>query len=191
MERRLILLVSGKMQSGKDTLASIFTSFDTNNIRLAYADELKAIAKNVFNWNGNKDYKGRILLQRIGTECGRFYNEDIWVNKVIDRIKNIKDKNFIITDVRFRNEYEKMIEFASFNNFDVISIRVERKESFLEKILNIFKISTWHKSEREYKKIPYNIVIYNNSTISDYLEKCQFLIKNIMLNRRDYKKIYK
>lgn len=188
MSKKLILLVSGEMQSGKDTLASIFTTFQENNVRMAYADELKEIAKNIFNWDGIKDYKGRILLQRIGTECGRFYNKDIWVNKVIDKIKNDKSKNYIITDVRFKNEYNRMVEFASFNNYDLISVRVIRSKSIKEKFFNLFKKSTWHKSEKEFKKIPYDIIIFNNSNINDYLLKCNFLVYDIMNNREQFLK---
>jgi len=49
---------------------------------------------------------GRSLLQIIGTNVFRKYIDDqIWINIVYNKIKLNSHKNFIISDIRFENEY--------------------------------------------------------------------------------------
>jgi hypothetical protein len=73
-----------------------------------FADDLKRIAREEFGWDGEKDDRGRKLLQVLGTECGRAYNPSIWVDKLLHRIKSLPaTKNLVlIDDLRFDNEAE-------------------------------------------------------------------------------------
>jgi len=49
------------------------------------------------------EFTPRMALQRIGTEVGRdIFNENIWINILEKKID--KNKNYVITDVRFANE---------------------------------------------------------------------------------------
>jgi len=99
----MIIGFAGKAYSGKTTAAEM-TGFQ----RMAFADELKRIATEVFGWDGKKDKKGRRLLQVIGTECGRAYDPDFWVRKLECRIAEISVwptiPDVAIDDVRFNNE---------------------------------------------------------------------------------------
>lgn len=56
---------------------------------------------------GKMLYNVRHMLQFIGTDLIRKYNEDWHVNKIKERLD--KDKNYVFDDVRFKNE-KKMIE---------------------------------------------------------------------------------
>ena len=107
----MIIMVTGKAGSGKDTFyrfakkyyacthANIFNICD-----FAFADNVKETAY-LLGWDGNKDAKGRKLLQDVGA-IGRAYNKDIWVNYVLNDIKD-ESRNItpVITDLRFANEY--------------------------------------------------------------------------------------
>ena len=54
----LVLGLMGKAQSGKDTVADILEK-DYGFIRLAFADAVRRTADTIFNWDGEKDERGR------------------------------------------------------------------------------------------------------------------------------------
>jgi hypothetical protein len=67
MNKKIIVLLNGKAQSGKDqTYEFIKEYFNERCQRWAFADELKKICKEYFNWDGNKDDNGRNLLIKVG-----------------------------------------------------------------------------------------------------------------------------
>lgn len=128
----IAILICGKAGVGKTTLAKYINgvlscSYAMPTAVVAFADEIKRIAISEFHWDGVKDEKGRRLLQALGTEAGRMYNNDIWVQKTVNRFLNAYDKLIpdpilIIDDCRFPNEISVI---KSNPMFDVISIRVE------------------------------------------------------------------
>lgn len=105
-----IITISGKAQHGKDTTANLLfgelTTRKKKVVILHYADYVKYIAKQYFGWDGQKDEKGRTLLQQLGTEKVRSKNPNFWV----DTLKNLIDAVFadydfiLIPDARFPNE---------------------------------------------------------------------------------------
>ena len=136
-----IFLISGKAESGKNTVAD-FIANHYNSLNLdrnvlvrdyAFADEVKEIACRL-GWDRRKDSKGRELLQQIGA-WGRYYNTDFWAQKVnnsiLDDIVTLKDcmqnKIFCITDVRYPNEIERVQEFFDkHEDVKIYKIRIER-----------------------------------------------------------------
>ena len=115
MKDKIIIGLSGKARAGKDTTANIITSIlacDFPSLKVetvSFAKKLKEIAKDVFSWDGDKNYyplskdKGRNLLINIGLKM-REIRDTIWVDYVMKSI-SISDKQiFLITDVRFKNE---------------------------------------------------------------------------------------
>lgn len=123
-----VILISGKARSGKDQTAQYFKDILVKNGRKAiichYADALKHFLKNSLGWDGNKDEKGRELLQRWGTDIIRKNNPDCWVNIIIELLKGLEKTDYyvIIPDTRFKNEIEKIKD----NDFRSITVRVER-----------------------------------------------------------------
>lgn len=100
-----------RLNSGK-TLASelaadILNDHDKHAIRLSYADGVKDVAR-YMGWDSNKDDKGRKLLQIIGTEAGRTYDNDMWVKQLIKRVHSDYGNSaiLIIDDCRFQNEVD-------------------------------------------------------------------------------------
>lgn len=84
-----------------------------NTVVLAFADHFKidCISKYGAEYNkvyGEKDFKTRKLLQKVGTEEGRNkYGDDIWIKTLDNWIKTLNSRGverFIISDVRFENE---------------------------------------------------------------------------------------
>ena len=122
-----VLTVSGYAMAGKDLSAVIlkekFELTGKKVLVLHYADYLKFIARQYFNWDGNKDEKGRTLLQRLGTDKIRAIFPNFWVDTVVSLIKVFESDfdYFIIPDSRFENELTAMKD-----NFDTICIKIIR-----------------------------------------------------------------
>ncbi|NFH40879.1 hypothetical protein [Clostridium sporogenes] len=127
-----IFIISGKARNGKDSTYEIMKKhlefYNEKCLRIAYGDYVKFIAKQYFGWNGQKDEKGRHLLQYVGTDLVRIKlnKPDYWVKRVIDTIKIVGDecKYIFIPDARFPNEIELIKQ--AFPNI-IETIRVSRK----------------------------------------------------------------
>jgi hypothetical protein len=94
-------------------------------VRIACADLLKHIAKMYYGWDGQKDSKGRTLLQLLGTEKVRSVCSDFWIAELLNIVKYVfqEDYKFIlIPDTRYPNE----IELPKKHGFNVISVHVLR-----------------------------------------------------------------
>jgi len=160
----MIIGISGKAQSGKDT-AGLYLTGCQGFTRVASADALKRIAMRTFNWDGQKDERGRKFLQDLATAV-RNYDPDFWIKITLQEIENRSlAKDFVITDVRYKNEANLLKEKGA------ILIRIERE--------GIKKYD--HPSETElddYEGFDYRI--YNNGTI----EELESVLKNILIDIR-------
>ena len=123
-----LILISGKAQHGKDftanTLKGKLELQDQKVLIVHYGDYVKSVCRDYFGWNGNKDEKGREILQKIGTDKARKNNPNIWVTVINELIKALaEDYDYIlIPDTRFPNEINFMIR----EDYDVVSVRVNR-----------------------------------------------------------------
>ena len=70
-----VICISAKAQHGKDTVANFMKEcLEAKEKRVLvthYADLVKYGCKTFFNWDGQKDEKGRALLQYVGTDIVR------------------------------------------------------------------------------------------------------------------------
>lgn len=107
-----IICISGKAQNGKDTTAQIMAERlreQGSRVLIAhYGDLVKYICKTFFNWDGEKDEKGRTLLQYVGTDKIRAQIPDYWVNFIVSILEIFSDEwdYVLLPDCRFPNEYE-------------------------------------------------------------------------------------
>lgn len=167
-----VVLISGKAQSGKDTFASLFKRYaepyeeleDKRVLIIKYADILKFVCSQYFNWNGEKDLKGRTLLQKVGTDIARKNNPDTWVNCVIEVVKGIGDlyDYILIPDTRFPNEISKWMG----SGIDYITVRIERLNSDNTPYLNnLSEEQRNHISETALDNYVFDYTIYNRNLI--------------------------
>jgi hypothetical protein len=123
-----VVCISGKARHGKDTVASYMKEELEKHGRTVkivhYADLLKFICKEYFDWDGEKDEAGRSLLQFVGTDFVRKKKPSFWVDFVGDMLElfGAKWDYILIPDVRFPNEVLGMEE----RGFDVTHVRVVR-----------------------------------------------------------------
>lgn len=122
-----IITISGKAESGKDTSAKIIKEqledMGYNVLIYHYADLLKYICRQFFDWDGNKDEVGRTILQRVGTDVIRKQEPNYWVDFVKSILKFFPDEwDFVlIPDCRFPNEIDLMK-----TDFDTVSVHITR-----------------------------------------------------------------
>ena len=111
------------------------------------------------NFYENKTELTRIILQMYGTNIFRDrVDYDFWVKQLIKRVKESDEDVTIVTDVRFPNEIDLLLDDE---DLDVISIRVER---------NMERMGKENKHESETALDDYrmfNYIVDNNGTLED------------------------
>lgn len=109
------IAITGKMCSGKSTLAKYICSLDQRFKIYSFGQKVKDVATDLFKMDPLQ--KDRTLLTSIGTKM-REIDPDIWTKYIIDQTK---DNSFcIIDDLRYQNEYEYLVK----NNFKIIQINL-------------------------------------------------------------------
>lgn len=126
-----VIAISGKAGSGKDYTANILKEYlEKKGFKVLithYADLLKYLCKQLYGWDGNKDEKGRHLLQYVGTEIVRTKRPDFWVEFMIDILQLFgSDWDYVlIPDCRFPNEINGLIP-----HFLTVPVRIERTDGY-------------------------------------------------------------
>ena len=150
---KMIIGITGRSQSGKDTITDILVK-KYNFVKISFADHLKKCVELIFNFSNDQMYSSkkdiideryhktpRELLQWFGTDIMRKqFDNNFWINQMKLDMKT----NIVISDIRFKNE----AEFIKKNNG--VIIKVERKSI---PILN-------HESENQI--IDFDYMILNN-----------------------------
>lgn len=171
-----VILISGSARFGKDSTAFMMKELLEKQKKrvliIHYADNLKLFAKNYFGWSGQKDQKGRELLQWLGTDVIRKNYEDTWVDMVVALLKGIKTlyDYIIIPDVRFPNEIDRMRD-----NFDCITVRVIRP-NFDN---GLTEEQRKHPSETALDNYPMEYELINDGDLEKLLDTTRTFIKNI------------
>ena len=170
-----VITISGKAQAGKDTTARLLkdqlNSNGRNVVILHYADLLKYQATTLFGWNGKKDETGRSLLQKLGTDIVRKYNENYWADYVVGVLKMYDGEwdYALIPDARFPNEIAMMKA-----NFDTISLKVV---SDYDNGLTTEQQN--HPSETALDDFEFDYTLFNDRTIPGLGEALQKFIKEV------------
>ena len=160
-----VICISAKAQHGKDTVANFMKEcLEAKEKRVLvthYADLLKYICKTFFNWDGQKDTRGRTMLQHVGTEIIREQDPNYWVAFIADMLCFFEDQwdYVLIPDTRFPNE----IDYLKNAGFDVLYIRVIR-ENFESPLT---KEQQNHPSETALDDYGADVMLYNDSTLDD------------------------
>lgn len=143
-------MLSGYIGSGKDTVGEYLVNRH-GFVRCAFADILKDevakmynIDRNLMDSQSGKETTVQIVgddnkvvetsVRRILIDRGNFRrNQDInyWVDMIVahirSEIKKDNSKNFVVTDWRYPNEYERIVELVT--DTSVVTWRINRRQS--------------------------------------------------------------
>ena len=187
-----IIAICGAKRSGKDVLAEHLVK-KYNYTRLAFAEPLKVAVKGLFNFDNDQvgigedtgdDRKDiiderwgitpRAALQFFGTEMMQEkiqgllpdIKRNFFANTLANRIENAEEHtNFVISDLRFIHEYERLLNISKISIKDILIVRVIRPSK------DRVKEPEPHISELEYTNIPYDIIMINNGSIEEYINR--------------------
>ena len=175
----MIIGISGKIGSGKDTAGQILQEYTGWEI-YKFADALKDCVCRIIGCTReqleDREFKEislgpvwgnltpRTILQKMGTEGGReAIYDDVWVNATFAGLDPDSD-NMIITDMRFLNELEAVKSRGG------LTIRINRGEGNTGD----------HPSETALDDANFDYVIDNNGTIEDLtISIVHFIYKNL------------
>ena len=124
---RKVIAFAGKAGSGKDYRCSVLVK-NHGYVKMAFADALRRVAFATLGMDYNEgmdkyeelkrtkifgDLTFRNILENLGTEGIRKYDNDFWVKCLInDMEKENADKDICISDLRFVNEYDKLKKYC-------------------------------------------------------------------------------
>jgi len=175
----VLIGLCGAAGSGKDSVADPLVR-DHGFVRAAFADALKDIARREFGWDGRKDHRGRRLLQVLGTEAGRAYNPDIWIDKLRTRLAQTREPLIVVPDVRFINE-AAMIRASGGYLVRVVGRRgyyeVDWKKPWTW--IQILNPRRWHRSEREQHWIRVDTELDNSGGLGDLDGRVKALVVDL------------
>jgi len=97
------IAITGKMCSGKSTVAQILSEEDERFKILSFGRKVKEVAQDLFDMRD----KNRTLLVTIGTKM-REIDPDVWTKYVLKQTKGLT--HCIIDDLRYQNEYESLVK---------------------------------------------------------------------------------
>ena len=169
----MLIGISGKAQSGKDTLGK-FLCDEYKCLHYYFAKPLKEGAKVMFNLTddqiANKEVpiepwgiSPRKIYQLLGTEVGRGIDPAIWIKNAEMFIKSVPGRTVVITDCRFDNE-------AIFiRNRGGVVINIVRDHEDIDE--------NKHSSERGLEEKNIDFTIYNNGTIEDMCNEVTYMIQ--------------
>jgi hypothetical protein len=192
-----IIAICGAKRSGKDVLAEHLVK-KYNYKRLSFAEPLKEAVKGLFNFdddqvgigedtgNDRKDIiderwgiTPRAALQFFGTEMMQEKIQELlpnmkrnfFANTLVNHINSAEeDTKFVISDLRFIHEYERLLNISKISIKEILIVRVIRPSK------DRIKEQEPHISELEYTEIPYDIIMINNGSIEDYINRFDKII---------------
>jgi len=186
--KTVVVLISGLAGSGKTTLANLLKEQldaikDLRIVRMSLASPIKFVAKLAFGWDGEKDERGRKLLQCLG-KVGRDYNIDNWCEILLKNLDNSDDMfppNFVlIDDWRFPNEFKFFSENLT---LDTVGIRIFGRGGLTNTLAE--DASETSLPELSYMKpVPefYTYTIDNSGTIEDLETKIGEILQSLKKN---------
>lgn len=184
--------ITGRKFNGKDTLCNIIVDIiskeDVKIKKIAFAGALKEACKCIFGFTNEQLYGNkkeefdefwkttpRRILQFVGTDLFReqisneipHVGKEIWIavvkKQILEEWNNNPDTVFIITDLRFENEFNMI------KNMNGTTIRIER--SSIDSI-------DMHSSEMEISNMKVDHIVKNDKTIDDL--RHEFIKLNII-----------
>lgn len=191
----MIIMITGKKQSGKDTTANIikthFPKLKFSGVALANAmktftcqlldiplyevEDLKVQEDNYLLQPSKYRQSGatmRTFLQNLGQGIKEIAKDDLIWCRHLARSMHVEDTNYLLTDIRFPFEQQFFAQLGKLAGVSVVTIRVERDDD---------SPTDTHISEQNFDKIPYDYLIKNNGTLAELENKVATIMTQLIL----------
>jgi hypothetical protein len=201
----MIIGLLGNNRSGKDTIADYLVK-NYNFKKYAFADQIKRVSKEVFGWSyetiNNKDELDtetgivpRKFFEWFGTDVMQYDftssfpdsnipPNSIWAYSILKQIQddmikyNSLNYNIIITDFRFKHEYELFIDKMPEIKFSTVTRYIPGVTDWQYDIFDIL-------SKMRNTKVPCHD-IENNGTILELYERLDTYIKDNNIEKHSF-----
>lgn len=174
----MIIGVSGKAGSGKDTLADYLVKYHGFH-KLRFAARIKKISADLTGTSLEDNYNKKSIIPKIsygkteGWDLGKYQQkiggsfrksivEDIWIRCLKQEIS--KYKKVVVCDMRFKNEAKELQKMKG-----CVLIRLERDFKFRKEFLG--SRDPEDISETDLDDFEFKHVIENNGTKEEFIEK--------------------
>lgn len=175
------IALTGKMRSGKDTVAMHLAFEHGFEYPIAFGDKLKRTFHELFPWVSAQS-KPREGYQRFGQLIREEFDENVWVKHLASTVEFLEDsrktRGIVITDLRQPNEYE----WCRANGFIIVRVtapdelRIARAKAagdvFAEEDLA-------HDTESHVNEYEVDYEIHNDGTIADLDTKVDEMMDEI------------
>lgn len=174
-----VCCISAKARHGKDTAAEFIKEhleYRGKRVLIThFADLLKFICTKFFDWDGNKDERGRTLLQYIGTDVVGAKNPAYWAEFIVSILKMFENEwdYVLIPDCRYPIEVDTVR-----NSFKTILLRVERP-GFDSGLTDEQKR---HPSEVDMDNYEFDVLLLNNGNLESFKDKMTWFADNYLLS---------
>jgi dephospho-CoA kinase len=178
------IALTGKMRSGKDTVANHLYIRHSFN-RVAFGDALKKNAHATFPWVSEFS-KPRALYQQFG-QLMRQIEPDVWVKHAEQAVKGAIDFNVhtgaekvgvVISDLRQPNEYE----WARANGYTVIRVTAPDEDRLFRAKLagdSFTETDLEHETESHIDGFTVDYEIHNDGSLDDLKRKVDEIMEEI------------
>lgn len=134
---------------------------------------------NESQWYDDKNLITRNVLQLYGTEVvrKRMGKETFWVDKVIEEITQSTKELHVITDWRFKNEFNRLSECLVHgvllnDNYELITARISSNRSIVDQ-------GNKHQSEIDLEDFNFQYIIENNEDLNSLENKVKELMTKL------------
>lgn len=174
-----IIVISGRVHSGKDSTAEIIKEYANNKrlntIKLQFSSYIKEYAKKISDWDGSEENKPRELLQDLGETIRNNISETFFIDRIINDIKVYSNYFDIImlTDARLPKELDLIKEEFP----ETIKIRLQRPSYDIYPSEKAKNHHTEHALD-DYQA--YDYIITNEGSLEDLKTNVEQILKNIL-----------
>ena len=182
-----MILVTGKSGAGKTTFADKLIIENPSFKLFSLADKLKDLTFDLLKLfkvdikdisflytDSKKDY--RKYLQNIGTDCCRnVFGDDFWCEMLKPQIDKAlkKNRNIVISDIRYRNEIDYFKK--NYPKCNIFVVKIIREGGITD------PETQEHSSEKEVEDIEANITVKNDESFYDKYNTFDFILKHFLL----------
>lgn len=166
----LRIAIGGRMQVGKTTAADRLAERH-GFAKYALAAPIKEIARADFGWDGQKDARGRRLLQEVGT-VGRNYRGDIWLARFAERLAAERPPRAVVDDLRLEREEEYL------RGLGFVCVVVTRPAGLIPPIEGT-EGARGHETETEIDRLGADVEIVNAGSFEELYERLDRLVADL------------